>query len=179
MASDSSTCACDQVPPRADLLSRNPNPNINPNNTLHIGLVARLRLGGDVRQVLAAREALAEGRLRADVGGQPDGLAHVGDAGHEQEAARPQRRQVFQRDAAREQQRRGEAEALQHASAASAKQQCTDFKYTSAVGTRHYQAAQRLDAMCMLHVFCMQQAAATWQTSSTDSVPQRVEVYTI
>ena len=30
MASDSSTCACGQVLPRADLLSRNPSPNNNP-----------------------------------------------------------------------------------------------------------------------------------------------------
>ena len=77
----------------------------------------RLRLGRDVGQVLAAREAAPERRLRADVRGQPDRLAHVGRGGQEQEAARRERRQVLQRRRAREQQRRGEAEALRRARA--------------------------------------------------------------
>ena len=73
---------------------------------------AHLAFGDDVGQVLSPREALLEGGLGGDVGGEPDRLAHIGRAGQHQEVLGRQRGGDLQAEAGRVEDGGGETEPL-------------------------------------------------------------------
>ena len=72
-----------------------------------------LLLGRELRNILALGEGLEDGRLCGDIGGEADGLAHICQAGQQQEVGGEHGRHELQDGADRDHQSRDEAEPLQ------------------------------------------------------------------